>query len=198
MAIEVDSCTQASDIFADNDWLYTDWEADFPTAASMHINFKEALSVLLAARRWGDMWTGKEVIVLSDNQAAVGMIKKGSTANPNMMHARRELFWWSAVYDFEPTVVYLPGEENFFSDCVSRLGANRWLLQWALLNQCVMTSPQLDCFVASLSQHMSSQSFLNDSFLKGPTGPNSRLFSPFAPTLATHRSAHRTAPFADT
>ena len=118
----------------------------------MHINFKEALSVLLAAWRWGDTWMGKEVIVFSDNQAAVGMINKGSTANPNMMDALRELFWWSAVYDFELTAVYLPGEENLFSDCVSRLGTNRWLLQW--LNQCMMASPQLDCFVASLTQHM--------------------------------------------
>ena len=92
MAIEVYSCTKASGIVADNDWLYTDWEADFPTVANMHINFKEALSVLLAARRWGDTWAGKEVIVFSDNQAAVGMLNKGSTANPSMMHALRELF----------------------------------------------------------------------------------------------------------
>ena len=121
IAIEVDSCTKASGIFADNDWLYTDWEADFPTAANLHINFKEAISVLLAARRWGDSWTGKEIIVFSDNQAAVGMLNKGSTANPSMMHALRELFWWSAVHDFELTAVYVPGEENIFSDCVSRL-----------------------------------------------------------------------------
>ena len=72
-------------------------------------------------------------------------------------------FWWSAVYDFELTAVYLPGEENLFSDCVSRLGANKWLLQWALLNQCVMTSPQLDYFIASLSQHMSPHSPPTDS-----------------------------------
>ena len=160
IAIEVDSCTQASGIVANNDWLYTDWEADFPTAATMHINFKEALSVLLAARRWGDTWSGKKVIIFSDNQAAVGMINKGSTANPSMMNALRELFWWSVVCDFELTAVYLPGEENLFADCVSRLGANRWLLQWALLNRCVMASPQLDCYFASLTQHMSPHSLL--------------------------------------
>ena len=139
IAIEVDSCTKASGIVAENDWLYTDWEADFPTAANLHINFKEAISVLLAARRWGDSWTGKEIIVFLDNQAAVGMLNKGSTANPNMMHALRELFWWSAVHDFKLTAVYLPGEENNFSDCVSGLDANRWLPQWALLNQCEMS-----------------------------------------------------------
>ena len=77
-----------------------------------------------------------------------------------MMHGLRELFWWSAFQYFELTAVYLPGEENIFSDCVSCLGANRWLLQWALLNQCEMSPPQLDCFVASLTQHMSPHSLL--------------------------------------
>ena len=89
------------------------------------------------------------------------MLNKGSTANPSMMHAVRELFWWSAVHDFELTAVYLPGEENIFSDCVSRLDANRWLLQWALLNQCEDVSPStrlLCCqpyptHVASLPSH---------------------------------------------
>ena len=46
IAIEVDSCAKASGIVADNDWLCTDWGADFPTAANLHINFKEAISVL--------------------------------------------------------------------------------------------------------------------------------------------------------
>lgn len=159
-AIEMDSCVQASGIVYGPDWLYTDWAIDFPTAAPMHINFKEALSVLLAARRWGETWRGKEVLVFSDNQAAIGMINKGSTRDEGMMVALRELFWWSAYFDFQLTAIYLPGISNIFADQVSRLGANKRLLQWALINQCSMAPPELDLFVSDLAMHMSPSSLL--------------------------------------
>ena len=48
----------------------------------MHINHKEALSLVLAARRWAPDWVGNRVIIYSDNKAAVGMLNKRVYKSP--------------------------------------------------------------------------------------------------------------------
>ena len=51
VAIEIDSCTDASGIAHETDWLFSPWAEDWPEAHGLHINHKEALSMVLAARR---------------------------------------------------------------------------------------------------------------------------------------------------
>ncbi|XP_078000553.1 uncharacterized protein LOC144453148 [Glandiceps talaboti] len=50
--VHMDACNLASGIYYRGDWQYTRWDCDWPSAESLHINHKEALSVLLAARRY--------------------------------------------------------------------------------------------------------------------------------------------------
>ena len=155
VAIEMDSCGSASGITYEDDWLFSHWESDAPLMASWHINHKEAASAVLAARRWGHLWSGCEVVVFSDNKAAIGMLNKGSTPHEPMMTLLRELFWLSATHDFSISATYLPGASNLFADTVSRLHLGSNLLQWTLLSQIDLVPDCLDRFVSCLINHMS-------------------------------------------
>ena len=94
----------------------------------MHINHKETWAVYLAAERWAPCWANRHVIVPSDNHAALGIINKGSTGSPIIMQALRRLFWLSAVYNFQITAKYIPGQQNGVADAVSRLHSLHHLL----------------------------------------------------------------------
>ena len=47
----------------DTDSGYTNWQNDLPSAALLHINDKEILSAILAARRWAPLWANFTSVV---------------------------------------------------------------------------------------------------------------------------------------
>ena len=119
--VHIDACNVASGIAFNGDWAYTMWESDWPEVAPLHINFKEVLSVLIAARRWGHLWANMSIYILTDSECAKHIIRKGTTPNPLVMRYMRELFWISAKYNFELFPIYVRGKENILPDTISRL-----------------------------------------------------------------------------
>ena len=159
VAVESDSCSTGMGAVSDVDWLFLDWEAELPTVASLHINHKEAAAVVVATRQWAHRWVGKHIVFNIDNQAAMGMLNKGSTVDPTMMGMLREMFWWSATHNFTYEAVFLAGQANLLADTASRLIRGDWLLQWALLSQ-VRGIAALDKFVDTLHLHVPEASLL--------------------------------------
>ena len=127
--VETDASKDAVGSFFRGDWAYSFLPTDAPSLAPLHINFKEAFAIYLAARRWAPLWVGHHVIVKCDNQAAVAMINKGTTANPQVMAWLRHLFWLSAIHNFRITAVYVPGILNVMADSISRMHSRSALLQ---------------------------------------------------------------------
>ena len=158
--MEADSYSLGMGVVCGTDWFYVDWAADAPDIHSLHINHKEMAAIVVAARRWGTQWEGKQVTVFTDNQTAMHIINRGTSANPRVMELIRELFWLSVIYNFSLSASYLKGEHNIFADTVYRLGSNSWLLQWALLNQVVFSTPDIDAFVNQLHFHMPDNSLI--------------------------------------
>ena len=66
-------------------------------------------------------WSNRRVVLYSDNQAAVGIINKGTCCDPVVMAALRHISMLSARYDFRIQAKYYPGSENIVADAVSRL-----------------------------------------------------------------------------
>ena len=66
--VQVDACNMGSGICYQSDWMYTNWLLDLPDLAKCHINLKEAISVVLAARRWAPLWGNSTVYIYSDSQ----------------------------------------------------------------------------------------------------------------------------------
>ena len=119
--VQTDACPTAAGVFFHGDWLYHSFVLDTPEVRYLHINFKEVLAIILAAKRWGKLWSNTHVIIQSDNTTAVSIINKGTTGNPIIMRYLRELFWLSAVYNVRITATYLPGCMNFIADAISRM-----------------------------------------------------------------------------
>ena len=127
--VETDASNEAVGFYFRGDWAYSFLPADAPDIAPLHINFKEAFAIFLAAKRWAPLWAHHHVIVKCDNQAAVAMINKGTTANPIVMTWLRDLFWLSAIHNFRITAVYIPGVVNLRADRLSRMHNGPALLE---------------------------------------------------------------------
>ena len=81
--VQTDACNDAIGIAFRGYWAYSYWPAD---------NFKEAFVIYFAAKRWAPLWATQHIVIKCDNQAAVAMINKGSTASPVAMAWLRDLF----------------------------------------------------------------------------------------------------------
>ena len=102
-------------------WIGSNLLVDAPELAPLHINFKEALCIVFALRRWAPFLRDKTINIFCDNTAAVAMLNKGTTRNRVMMDYLRQLFWYSATYNFRLKVFHIPGKFNVWADHVSRL-----------------------------------------------------------------------------
>ena len=112
------------------DFEYSFLPVDGSFVAPLHINAMEAFSIYLTVKRSGPHWANHHVIVHCDNQAAVTMINKGTTANPTVMSWLRHLFWLSAIYNFRLTTAYIRGLDNIRADRISRMHNGVALLQF--------------------------------------------------------------------
>ena len=65
--VHTDACLEGAGMFCGGDWAYVNWSQDDTIHRSLHINYKEVLAVLWAARRWGHRWTDAHVTVVMDS-----------------------------------------------------------------------------------------------------------------------------------
>ena len=118
--VHTDACSVAAGAFFKGDWFYHNFFLDSAAHKLLHINHKETLAIILAAKRWHQAWSNKHVIIHSDNEAAVHIINKGSTDNP-VMAELRALFWLSATFNFRITAQHFKSTLNTVADAISRL-----------------------------------------------------------------------------
>ena len=116
----IDACGEGAGGFMSGDWYHLQWQ-DWPGTQALHINYKEVLALAPAVDIWGPVWRGRRVYVYSDNQAAVGIMNRGTAKNPFVMSVLRDIFWKSVYYDFRIQAIYYPGRQNIVADAASRL-----------------------------------------------------------------------------
>ena len=134
----IDACNSASGAFYNGQCLYTPWSS-WPGTASLHINYKEVLSLEPAVKYWAPLWKNKKIFVHTDNQAAAAIINKAMSKNKFVMDSLRRIFWHSAIYNFRLRAVYYPGIFNVIADSISRLAepGSMTRLNSALKNTCL-------------------------------------------------------------
>ncbi len=163
--LSTDACPIAWGAVYKGDWAYGTWAADQAAATELPINQKELLALLFAARRWGSDWRESQVIWHTDNICAATWVNKGTSRDPAIMTALRELFWLSVTCNFHILARYLPGTENWASDAVSRLHEPQMHHSWLPLCQ-IPLPPTL------AAAHMSSPSYADLCFrLRRTDGP---------------------------
>jgi hypothetical protein len=117
----MDACNSGAGAQFGWDWLYLNWDMDWPEAKDLHINHKEVLTLFLAAHKWGHLWENTTVVVHTDSMCALGIIRKGSTRNNFIMECMRAFFWLSELYKFQVWPVHVPGKDNHIPDAISRI-----------------------------------------------------------------------------
>ncbi|XP_057307364.1 uncharacterized protein LOC130645393 [Hydractinia symbiolongicarpus] len=127
---QTDACFDAVGAFFEGDWFYSHLWVDHSPLASLHINFKEALCVVLSAIRWAPTWQNKTIHVFCDNTAAVAVLNKGTTHHPVMMNYLRQLFWLLATFNFRLKAFHVAGAQNVLADDISRLHSRQHLLSY--------------------------------------------------------------------
>jgi hypothetical protein len=98
-----------------------DWGVDSPLLPVDNINVLELQCVLVAARRWGQSWSGLHIQVASDNMSTVAAVNKSTSRSEQLMPIIRDLFWLAVEYNFRLSAVHILGKDNVLIDRLSRL-----------------------------------------------------------------------------
>lgn len=120
-SVLTDACDNGAGCYFNGDWLYINWELDYPELKDTHINNKETLAVVFSAMRWAPLWQNHRVYITSDNMTTVRAINKGTSRSPVIMQALRLLFWLASSFNFHLKAIHVSGQMHCLADSVSRL-----------------------------------------------------------------------------
>lgn len=116
-----DASLQAGAAWCDRDFVYSNWEADFPSISQQPIFVKEMCAVLLAVRRWCKRWQFKRVHIYTDNKGVEWALRTGTTRNPFANQLLKDILWLMAWHNVTCHVHYVNTKDNYIADSLSRL-----------------------------------------------------------------------------
>lgn len=90
---------------------------------SLHINVLELIPIWMSVQRYGAGWQGKLICCYSDNTQVVSCINTGRSINSVSMNMLRDIFWYSAYYNFHLVGRHVKGKLNVLPDLLSRIFA---------------------------------------------------------------------------
>ena len=105
------------------EWFYGEWPKEILDRLTKRVSicFQELLPVVMAAILWGKHWSRKRIIFHCDNEGAVYILNKGSSACPDIMKLMRRLTLVAAEHSFSYKALHIPGRLNKIADKISRL-----------------------------------------------------------------------------
>ena len=106
-----DACLVGGAGFCNSDWFYVNWRQDYPSLCQSHINVLELKTIIIAAKRWGASWSGRHILVRSDNMAAVAAINNTTSRSADLLKIVKELFWLAVEFNFKLSAKFLPGKD---------------------------------------------------------------------------------------
>ena len=116
-----DSCVEGAGVFASGMWRYVNWCKDYPKLAHLHINYKEVLIAIIGVLKLAPRLAGCDITIVTDSTAAKGILNKGRSKNPSVMHWLRRLFWCCARFNLRIRAIHCPGSIHQIPDAISRL-----------------------------------------------------------------------------
>ena len=122
--IQTDSCLKSCGGWAQGEAYTTDFPRWLLKKYKLHINELEMLAFVLAIRLWSDKISNKNVLAYSDSEVTVGIVNSGRATNKFAQECLREICYLTAKSNAVIKLIFLPGESNRISDCLSRWGDN--------------------------------------------------------------------------
>ena len=126
-------------------WFYGVWNKEW---LNYNITVKEFYPIILAAELWGETMASKAICFHCDNEALVYVINNLTSQEKHVMKLLRKLIFLSLKYNILFKAVHIPGEQNKYSDALSRLQIQKFLALMPEADQfpmAVPTLPKLPC-----------------------------------------------------
>ena len=92
--------------------------------AAQHINGLEIFTIRMAVMLWGERFSGKNILIYSDNQCSVELINRGKSTCRFMQNCLRDILFVAARNEFQIRIEHLSSEANRKSDLLSRVALN--------------------------------------------------------------------------
>ena len=101
----------------------TNWQQPWQ---DFDIYVREFFAVWIAVCTWGDLWSNKQIIIFTDNEAVKDVWKKGTTPVKPAMRIIRTMFMFAAKRNFNILLQHVPGKDNILADALSRFQVQRF------------------------------------------------------------------------
>ena len=99
------------------------WSRMLPTHLQdpcLPIHVKEFWCLIVSARLWGSVWTGRAITLFCDNCAVVDTINHKKPKDPALLSLLREFLYIAVSYKFFPVVRKISTTDNYLADHISR------------------------------------------------------------------------------
>ena len=104
-------------------WIQARWPLQLVDA---DIDFKELFAIVAAVFTWGERWTGRRVVIVTDNKPITQIWDSGNTPSPKLMTLVRKLFLFAATHEFSISFKHILGQYNPVADALSRFQDDRF------------------------------------------------------------------------
>ena len=118
--LSTDACLTGAGAFFEGFFFHTPFPDTVMTSFGHDINTLELLAIMVALKLWRDRLRGKRFLLHCDNANSVTAVNSGRSRVPGMQACLREIWFLSALYDFEFRAEHIPGRTNTIADHLSR------------------------------------------------------------------------------
>jgi hypothetical protein len=132
------ACSKGFGIVYSNEWTF----GCFPLQIQqLHINILELYPIALAVVMFGHLWSGTNVLFISDNLSVVYCLNKQTSKDKIMMKLIRFIVLKALKYNFCFKSKHISSSSNIICDKLSRLQVKEALQLAPHLNKCPAAIP---------------------------------------------------------
>ena len=110
--LSTDACNTGAGGYFQGQFFHTPFPGTILNRFGADINVLELLSIMVALKLWGSALQGTRFVLQCDNNNSVLALNSGRSRSRGMQLCLREIWFLSAIYDFEMTAVHIPGRHN--------------------------------------------------------------------------------------
>ena len=103
-------------------WIQGTFEGEY---ANHSIDFKELFAIVASVFTWGRNWSGKRIIIHTDNKPITDIWQAGSSPSKDIMCLIRKLYLFAAEFQFSISLKHISGTHNGIADAISRFQTSR-------------------------------------------------------------------------
>ena len=117
-----DASNKGYGIFYHTHWTYGGFfDDEIASGETNNIREREFFPILITALTFGPYWTGTQVVIRCDNKNVCDAITYKYIRNETAHHLLVRICEAMMKYKFEFKIEYIPTDENYFADALSRL-----------------------------------------------------------------------------